>query len=348
MKKQFIIIFILMILGAAGTLFIILQSADLPNKENNGFDRRLIGEIVNPEVEKSLGEHITTISGNTNTSLFLSGKSPQWVLKYDYNFNVLDTLVFGVSAGEDFVSPNTFVDSPNVYMYVVSYAYLLKGNFSTSVMDSVKLESELITRMVQLSEDKLVIRSIDDSQTKQIFQVIDAKSGRSIHKAQVVGAQQYGGFDSDGILKFDKSTNRLYFVQMFQNSIYCLDTALNLVYKNHTIDTTLTNKVIIDLVNEGGTTKVMATRPRSVVNKHVAVGNNNIYVISGLRADNESLSEFIKYLSIDMYETSTGRYLGSKRLRKPVNKSVTDFKVLGDSWIILFDGGLCARYVIQS
>lgn len=338
---------ILVLALAAGVVVFMLQAAELPNKNNNGFVRDVKKEFRVPTFERNLGENVITISGNTSKCIYMSGGSPEWVLRLDYQLNVIDTLGYGISYNENLRDPGIYVDSPYLYMYATGIAYLLKGKVDSSKIDTLKLKSELITRTAQISNKRLAIRAIDNSQTRQVFQILDCENGEILKEALLIDNQQYGGFETDGFLNYDKISQRLIFVQMFQNKMFCLDSNLNLIYTSNTIDTTYTNSVNIGLLNDGGSTKVMSTKPRTIVNQLVDVYNNRIFVMSGLRADNEGMREFNKYSPIDIYDVSNGKYVGSIRLVKLNGKRIRDFKVTDAHIIALYDGGTCAVFPVD-
>lgn len=325
-------------------VFLILKGATIPNEADNGFTRKILNEKMEPSAYFHFGDFVTKISGVTRNSIFVSGEHPGWVLRSNLSFNKIDTLLYGVKLSEKLRAPSITIDSPFLYMYAPEISYLIKGVVDSARVDTLKLNTDLITRTAQISPQRLIVRAIDSTQSKQIFKVIDCMSGDVIKEIDPMEKQQYGGFDTDGNLKYDKTSGRIVYVKMFQNEYYCLDTNLNLLYKGHTIDTTYSNSVNIDLVNADGVTKVMATKPRVIVNRHVDASDGLLYIMSGLRADNEKLKNFNTIIPVDVYEISDGKYVGSFYLPRFEGKKIRDFKVFNNTLLALYEDGYCTIF----
>ncbi|WP_423736077.1 hypothetical protein [Chitinophaga caseinilytica] len=345
-RKPLILLGILTIIAVLSIAFI-LSKADLPNKLDNGFERKLIQNAIEPSISKQITEYAKKISGTTPSSIFFSGQNPAWVLKVDRYLNIVDTLVYGIELTEQFRDPGITIDSPYIYMYSPEIKYLVKGFVDSTRIDTLKLKTELFSRAAQISPDWLVLRAIDSTQSKQVFQIMDCRTGETIRQAQIINDQQFGGFEHDGHLRYDKSTNSIFFVQMFQNRYFCMDTMLNIKYIGKTIDTTNTNMVKIGLVTENGVSKVMASKPRIIVNQSISASNGRLFVVSGLRADKESLNEFNKVVPVDMYDASSGKYLGSFHLSKGSGDKILDFIIDNKTAIVLFKNGICNIYALN-
>lgn len=347
MQMKYLIGLITAMALAGVVVILLLQGADLPNRKNNGFTRDIVISFKKPFAQKELGAHVTRISGVTDNRIYFSGNNPEWLFRASYMFDQIDTLGYAVKYSETLRDPNIFVDSPNLYMYAFGIQYLIKGNVDSANVDTLKLESEMITRVAQLSKSKLIVRSIDSTQSRQTFALLDCENGKMLRQNDIFRDQQYGGFEADGLLKYDRISKRIFYVQSFQNRFFCLDTNLNVLYTANTIDTVFSNPVQITLVNENDKTKVMSARPRTIVNQVVAVFNNRIFIVSGLRADNESMSEFRKNFSVDIYNGTDGKYMGSIHVPKLNGKNVLDFQVVDKYWIVLYKGGDCATYLVD-
>lgn len=345
-KKLFLVL--IAVLGiAAISLNFILKVANLPNRAQNGFIRTQLLNIDEPQKTLSSNGLVTRISGFYHNKVFLSGKDPQWILKSDFKFDVIDTIVFGINETESLRDPGIVVDYPNVYMYARDISYLLTGTVHKPMLDTLKLKTFLITRSAQISRNRLAVRSIDSSQTRQVFSIVDCQSGDVVVQKTIIENQQFGGFNVDGEFKYDKTSGNLFYVQMFSNELICMDTMLNIIYKGRTIDTTFVNKVNIDLVTEDGSTKVMSTAPRQVVNKFMDIKDGFIFINSGLRADNQKLLDFNKRFVFDIYKSENAKYVGSIFVKKHENVKMSDFKVHDGRLFLVYDNGVCAVYELN-
>ncbi len=329
------------------SLYVLLQAADIPNRANNGFTRNYLEHYSQPNEQQSISDRIVKISGVTDSEIYFSGGDPRWIMKYDYSLNLKDTVLFGIAYSERLRDPGIYVDSPDVYMYGMEISYLLKGSLDAFLLDTLKLETDLITRVAQISSDKLAIRGLDSTQARQVFKIMSAKSGKVIRQHDIFPEQQFGGFEKDGRMKYDSRTKCLYFAQMYQNGIYCMDTMLNLKYISRTIDTAIVNEVEIGMQDENGVTKIVPKKPRQIVNKDLDVFNGVVFILSGLKADNETYAEFSKICAIDMYNGENGRYIGSITIPTWKNKRLKEFKVYNNNLIALYEGGNCSIFKLN-
>ena len=340
---------LLLLLSCIGIAIIILVTllslTKLPNKEKNGFTRSWISILPEEPIHRRIiNPFIIRISGETNHRLFFAGNDPRWTIMTDLSLFPIDTFFYGVEPSVKMRAPYITIDSPHIYMYAREIAYYLSGRVERSQLDTLHLQTDLITRFAQLSPERLVIKGIDSTQSKQVFKLMDCKTGKVLNEINLFKKQQFGGLDTDGFLQYDKSSQRIFYVQMFQNSFFCLDTTLNLLYTAHTIDTTKSNQVATSLVNTGKEIKVMSTKARQSVSDEICTGHGLLFIISGLRGDNETLREFNQYSPVDLYQIKDGTYYGSFKLPKLDGKKAQKIMVVKNLLVVLYPDGLVATY----
>lgn len=122
----------------------------------------------------------------------------------------------------------------------------------------------------------------------------------------------------------------------------CMDTNLNVVYKAKTIDTVHNANIKTELRNEtsGDGTKVLKrilSTPPNLVNIYYTISGNQLFILSALRADNETQYEFSRNSSIDVYNTVNGSYLYSFHLPKYNNELLRQFEIKGNLLIGIYD-----------
>lgn len=347
MERPKVIMLVILMVFSLAAIYLLFKSANLPNEQGNGFKRNYIKEIKEPIIFKIISKATTRISGITDGHVYFSGRDPGWALVTDKGLNVIDTLYFGIEYSEQLRDPEMAIDSPNVYMYAKEISYLLKSSTDSFYVDTVPLRTELFTRVAQISPNRLAIRGIDSTQIRQVFKILDAQSGEVIHILDLFPNQQFGGFEYDGKYRYDSKTGNLIFIPMYENGIYCMDSTLTLVYHKNTIDTVFNNGVQIGLVNQSGTTKVMAKAPRQMVNKDFDVNDGKIFVWSGLRGDDEQLHSFNKIIPIDEYDILTGNYIGSYALPKLKGEKLLEFKVRQNFLFAVYESGYAAVFALE-
>lgn len=349
MNKRLIVILSTCIAAVVIILATMFSLTKLPNLQNNGFTRNWLPASSEKSInQRVINPTITKISGKTDHSIFFTGDDPRWVIMTNLSLMPIDTFVYGVEANPKLRAPNTTIDSPHIYMYAKAISYFINGQVEQPQMDTLHLQTDLITRFAQLSPERLIIRGIDSTQSKQVFKLLNCNTGEVLKEINLFKKQQFGGFETDGFLQFDKSSQRIFYLQMFQNIFFCLDTNLNLLYTAHTIDTNRTNQVSVNFINNGKETKIMPTKARQSVNNEICTGNGYLFVISNLRADNEDIKRFNQYSPIDLYLIKDGTYHGSFQLPKLNGQKVQRIVVVKNLLVALYPDGLVATFKLPS
>lgn len=290
----------------------LFQYANLPNRKKNGFTRNWLPGMVELVREKQIQAPLEKFAGGTASHYFFSVPNPQGVIVLDSSLMKQDTMVYGLPLNKDIFDANSlWIDSPAVYFFANNVPALYRGRVNDLQMDSISLGMMPFTRAVWISPDHIVLRTITPDLKGQVFQKIDSRTGEVKMEAAIIPSQRSGGFDSDGTLVFDKFSSQLFYVQTYSNRIYCLDTNLTVRYTARTIDTTHSNLAEIERIKYKDGEKITPASSRVIVNQTSCTGNGYLFVVSGLKADNESKADFISNNVVDRYRIGDGQYAGS-------------------------------------
>lgn len=339
MKKNILKLF-LSILFVTILLTALFLTAHMPNKHENGFTRYLLNDKVKLLNKKYIEVPLTHISGISSEHIFFGTTNPQGIIMLSKDLADIDTLVFNTRQSPNIMSSYFIrVDSPKVKLYANNLGAVLYGELNKRRIDTLRLGVRLFTRAIQVSPSDFVVRTFNDSNTKQVFKRINSLTRQTTKEAAIIEEQSDLGFSTDGQLLFDSISKCLLYVQYFQNRFYCVDTNLNLLYKGRTIDTNFSNstqtKIIQTSEMEGNITP---TKARILVNKSSYLNNKFLFIISALKADNEKLSNFNKQTVIDIYEIKSGKYIGSFYIPKIDNKPVKFICISNNLLVALYDG----------
>lgn len=337
-KKHFVLIGCVLI-GTILALFMLFSLTKIPNSENNGFKRKWLSKSLSEVNREEIDKSIFRICGETNQHYFLAGRNPQVILLIKKNLQPSDTQVFNIKLNESIISRNSLsIDSPNVILEALNYSKFYFGKLNNVNIDSSGTVSSLIMRSAILPNNKVIARCFDNATNHQNFQVIDLKTGQAQKKSSVVESKDLEDWDSDGMLKYDSTNNRLIYIQFFKNKFYCFDTSLNLLYSANTIDTIKSNAFTYKTIKEKDGEKLVPTTPRFVSNKLIQVNEGYIYVLSGVRSDDESLNDFRDNSSFDVYKSEDGQYIGSFSIPNIEKEKPIDFKVNKSEILVLYKG----------
>lgn len=311
--------------------------------EKYGFERHLLSNILNPLHELKIKEQLYRICGSTSSNLFFTGKDPREFIITDYSLHQYDTLKLITPLVYDMLSiDNVIVDSPNIYFYSDNYKSIISCRFFDSVLKITTLKTPIFTRSVQISQESAVLRAFDTSFKFQAFKKINRNSGEVIRQVQIIKDQHDIGFSTDGLLKYDSSTNRILYVQYYQNRFYCLDTNLNILYVGKTIDTTNINTINTrTFIKKKGGGNVMPSTPVRTVNINSLTANGHLLILSSIKADNEEIKAFEKNTVIDIYENKDGAYKGSFYIPNKEGKKAQQIAFFNGTLVVLYQNYIC-------
>jgi len=292
-------------------LFVLLNSATMPNERKNGFQRTLLGDTVHTLQQIGTKVPFDKICGLTSDHFFVTVPNPEWLFMVDQGLKKQRLFHLPLKVDEEIISHNIFVDSPWVYILANNLSAMLYTKLESKKMDTIKFLTPAYTRSVRISPNYTIIRGFDTAMKEQIFKKIDNTTGKVVTEASIIRGLNDVGLGSDGMLKYDELTHRLLYIQYYQNTFYCLDTNLAIIYKGKTIDTVKTNSISVRNLEIGGDDYLMPANARVEINSDSYVDNGNLYVISKLIADNEEMSTFRENAVVDMYRVADGKYVRS-------------------------------------
>ncbi len=321
-------------------VLVLYAFADKPNENKNGFDRSLLPAAATLKSSLELTYPAYYIAGYADEHIYLGNYSAsQHLLAIHHNLEDTQHLTLKVPPGERYAwkLARIMVDSPAVYMTEGTTPALYRGTLNNLHMSRFLPQSCFFNVLQTVSPASFISRSIhiDSLGNKQnILAKIKTDSpyvklGRNIITKQVDGL-----FCTDGTLDYDKASGRLVYLYHYRNQFVTLDTNLQVLYTGHTLDTNTTAKIQVANVS-GGTSKFSA--PPAYVNSTARIGNNRIYVLSTLLADNEDKQARRHNEIIDVFSLDDGRYIHTLYIPLKGNARMTDFIVKGRQLFALCD-----------
>ncbi|MCY1525831.1 hypothetical protein D9M68_608260 [compost metagenome] len=158
-----------------------------------------------------------------------------------------------------------------------------------------------------------------------------------VEKSFLLKKQVDGFFCTDGTLKFDAVSAKLFYVYAYRGQFICLDTNLNMLYQAKTIDTITTAKIKINEDKQKNTTSLSQAKPAEIVNRNFLIDKDEIWVLSALKADNEDLFDFKNNSVMDVYHAKNGKYIHSFYIPKYKGIKLRGFYVKDGFLFCIFD-----------
>lgn len=195
-----------------------------------------------------------------------------------------------------------------------------------------------------ISQSVLILRGFRQAQLQRYLQLLKLElSGKAkIADSFNIPMQKGTIFSADGKLQYDQESGRLYYLFYHRGAFLCLDTNLKIIYEAKTVDTvTVANikPVSVSRKNKKGDLIPIRTlsTPPNLVNKYYSIDGEMIYVLSGLRSENQGYLEFKKSSTIDVYMKRNGNYLYSFMIPKYKGILLKQFHVKNDQIFAIYD-----------
>jgi hypothetical protein len=125
--------------------------------------------------------------------------------------------------------------------------------------------------------------------------------------------------------------HKLVYVYYNRNQYITLDTNLNLLFRANTVDTANTKSLKTVIVKSDNTFTV--AEPSRIANQSSYSYNNNLFIHSMLKADNERLDSFMRSSIIDVYDLEKGIYKHSFYVPKYKGNRIKNFIVFNNYFV---------------
>jgi len=246
-------------------------------------------------------------------------------------------------------------DSARTKLRFPADAFLLKGSFSIvedsavfvldggqpalfsgNLLNGIELKRSsppFFNKTMYVDKQSFILRVVingNNTLVKYRSDSVGFKSGNTMLKKQIDGI-----FCTDGNMIKTPDSRYLFYIYYYRNQFLCSDTNLNLIYAGKTIDTNAHAKIKVSYIKSLNQTSLSA--PALYVNKQAAVNNKHLFIVSGLKADNEKTSSLDGFSIIDVYGVQNGQYQFSFYLPDFNKKKLTDFRVDESNLYALYD-----------
>lgn len=319
-------------------IFVLYSMSDKPNNDKNGFVRPIEKNKVSLLAEMELKYGGYHISGATKNLIYLGNNSPiPHVLVTDYTLT--DTHNIQITAPYKFGwrVMHLAIDSPHISLIDGITPLILHSTFSFAQTIRHQLNNLNFNSYVPISPSSFIFR-IYDTVVKQNILIKENMDSFTLKRARKTLEKQIDGiFCTDGMLLYNSHAEQLIYVYYYRNQFICLDTNLNILYKNRTIDTVSKAKIQVDTIKSEN--NFTLSTPPLFVNKKSCMNENWLFVNSALKGDNETIKIFNSKEAIDVYSLKDGRFHFSFYLPKynDSKAAISEFKVFDSTIVVLYN-----------
>lgn len=340
MKRN--VLYIVIICLSCPLLFYALISVRA-NDSGAGFKRI----FVDPQIKLEQMSELQRINFDfawkpTKDIAFFDYKDSLSLLKMDFSLKGVERVNLKMPSAFQLTLPSVNLDKLDSTIYLTNrFGTIVKLNGKLHVLYQGPKTNFDETNVI--SPSSIAVRSFIRKKNENRLELnkIALSVKASISNKYMLPKQVDGVFCADGSLDYDRESASLLYMYYYRGTFLCLDTNLKLKYKAKTIDTVTTAKIKLGSykMNMNGKTVTKKTQmtPPDLVCRRLSVDENSIYIVSGLKADNENPESFFKNEPIDVYALKDGKYLHSFYLPKYRGLQLRQFKVKGNYIIAVYN-----------
>lgn len=311
MKKILFFTVILVLLLAVGIYF---YYSSYPG---NGFTRKWQNKALKVLASKNFPYDVYFAIKPNDKIIVKKREFPLQLLQMDTHLNgrsnLTPALPKGFNAGRHNYYFNQLSNGLSVANEQGELTSLVAGQWKLFKFPNLKFDDPTL-----LSAHSAVVRVFKVEQKIRYLELakLNLTSDASLSGSFKIPASKEGIFSSDGMLQYDQDSNKIYYVFYHTGQFLCLDTNLQVLYQAKTIDTIQHTRLNLTTYRSPDThgkivQKTTLIGPGNLVNKYYSIANKKLYLLSGLRSDNQKLEDFINHATIDVYEVKNGTYLYS-------------------------------------
>jgi hypothetical protein len=331
--KLYIPIPLLFLLAILSILFLHLTSYN-PNEKPNGFKRNIFSgaiELVNSEKFEKVIYPGTIMEDK----IIFYSQTPGEFYETNANLKNVKRLYFNVEDSLKLSYPFSVIfDSSNAFIMALNAPAIITCDIKNNSY-AIKKLNRRFNQCARISDNSYALRMFvkNNQGSNYVLGKFNSITLDEKWNGNVLDHMHDGGFNSDGMLHYNDSLKCLIYLMYYRNEIYSLDTNLNLIARNNTIDTFTTSNLKIIGDSQKGFT--LGAPPR-IINRYSCLWGRKLFVCSNIKSDNETHQEFSSQNVIDVYQLPEANYLGSFYLPFHNGIPATDFKVLKNNIIVAY------------
>ncbi|WP_431293382.1 hypothetical protein [Pedobacter sp. P26] len=336
MKNKLLNLTILTALAICIILFL-YRLAKTRETTPNGFVRNFGSHHLQKIGEDISIEPIWRLVGLTDNKIYLGH---QKYVQHIKEININDhSSCFSTIGGNIFQSTSLFraslnIDSPFFFINDSFVSKFFKGNTRDFLARDYKMPKIKFDKAVSVKDGSLIVR-LNDRKDGIVIGKAFAGTNRFIIDKTLLKAQGDNYFSKDGILLSDSESGKIVYVYLYRNDFLVIDSSLKRQFEAKTIDTTSHSKIQLGY---NGQNRLSMSAPAARVNRYSWVWKSNLFIQSGLRADNEDIEDFNRGYTIDVYDLNQrGEYKYSLQLEGEEKNKLKGFRIRGNLLIALFD-----------
>lgn len=336
-NRTFRTVSITLLSSIAVVVLLFILSEDIIHHRNN-FTRRFPHHPITKINELDLKHPSFYIAGIEKNKVYLGNyEAPLHVIVIDMWLQTKKSYVIRLSKSNlPFRSVQVRVQPPYFYLMDGTVPCIFRGNLTDWKAGLWMYDKVYFVKGEPINKESFAIRSVSSKNHENVLGTITINDVIKVRLApQLLEKQIDGVFDTDGNLIYNEQLKKVLYTYYYRNEYLVCDDSLNLVHRGHTIDTISRAQIKVTTIHSKNQSKLSA--PPIIVNKRTATFGNYLFVQAGLMGRYETEEMWDKSSIIDVYDFLKKTYLFSFYVPNLLNQKMTDFRVVEDVFVALYD-----------
>lgn len=308
---------------------------------NNAFVRRYPHHPISKKYDLSLKYNSYYIAGYENEILYLGNTTaPLHLLQI--NLKTKDTKHIQITLErKDFPFRSIKIKLQPPYFFVMdgTIPCIFRGTIGVWQASLWMKDKAYFTNAIPLDSNKLYIKTISSKTKKTILGIIEKRKDFEVSlESSILKKQIDGMFDVDGTMLVSQDKKHLGYTYFYRNQFMIMNSNLELLHKEKTIDTVRIAQIQLSPINKNGEVKMIA--PSLEVNKTAALYQNLMMIHSNRLGKYEEKTMLKQASIIDAYDWKKQTYKFSFYIYSVHQKDVKEFNVYDNYLVAIIDNVL--------
>jgi uncharacterized membrane protein YphA (DoxX/SURF4 family) len=228
------------------------------------------------------------------------------------------------------------VRPPYFYLMDGTVPCVFRGNVNNWKVNQELNNCPFFTLSEPMDSTTIAFRNNNSKNGAHVLGVFKSeKLPKTNYAPELLQKQIDGIFDTDGILQYSNSLNKMMYVYFYRNQFIIADKKGILDYRGNTIDTIAHAQIKVAYLKGENERKMAA--PPLVVNAHSAIYNNLLFIHSKVPGRYENEKVWQQASIIDIYDIKKNKYLFSFPIYQIGNQKLKSFYVTPTHLFALMD-----------
>ncbi len=341
----------LLVIGVASSAIVVVLFIFSENEvhRNNAFVRRYPHHPIAKKYDLPIKYNSYYIAGHENELLYLgNATAPLHLL--EVNLKTKDTQHIKINIDRKdipFRSVSVKLLPPHFFVMDGSVPCIFRGKIGLWEAKLWMKDKAYFTHAIPIDSNKLFIKAINAKTNEATLGLIEKRHDFLVLiDPNLLEKQIDGMFDVDGIMNVSEDKKNLSYVYSYRNQFLIMNSDLELLRREETIDTIRIAKIQLSQRNEQG--EIQMKTPPLKVNRTAAL-HQNLMMINSTRLGKYEEPRMLNQASIiDVYDWKKQNYEFSFYLYNIGQKKVKEFQVYDEYLVAVIEDVLSVYQLRQS